>query len=222
MRDVLRLTLGHLDDEDLAKACVLNKEFSNKICNNNFWINKIYNRFDLLKDQMDLYKGENTYWAYYNYLSDFEKNPTTDFDLTRTDLLDIALKILPTNQILILIERAITSNLPNSVLDKLFLQYSSNIKKTKNEATMDILSVFSLQNSLRQRDEKIKFAYFLYDYLLPRIYEMYKEETHFWNVVKNKLLELGLEDLIERRKAELERLANGEEVKGQVYQYFNN
>jgi hypothetical protein len=70
-KDVLRLSLNYLDDEDLAKSCMLNKNFSKNICNDDFWLNKIMLRYKLNLNEIDEYKGNNTYWAYYNNLAEY-------------------------------------------------------------------------------------------------------------------------------------------------------
>ena len=67
--DVLRLTLGYLDDENLANACMVNKNFSDKVCNANFWLSKIINRFGLSNELINENIGNNSYWAYYFYLA---------------------------------------------------------------------------------------------------------------------------------------------------------
>ena len=68
--DIIRLTYEYLDDVSLAKACMVNSTFSTKICNHTFWINKIIKKFGLSIDDIDNYKNNNTYWAYYLFLSD--------------------------------------------------------------------------------------------------------------------------------------------------------
>lgn len=67
--ELLQLTYGYLDDVALANACYLNPDLTKKICNNTFWINKIVNKFKLSIKEIDRFKGKNTYWAYYSYLS---------------------------------------------------------------------------------------------------------------------------------------------------------
>nr|QBK91507.1 MAG: F-box domain and ankyrin repeat protein [Pithovirus LCPAC302] len=74
--DIVRYALEFLDDENLAKACMSSPEFSKKICNSNFWLKKIKERFPELispnypgNEYINRYKGDNTYWAYYYNLS---------------------------------------------------------------------------------------------------------------------------------------------------------
>jgi len=68
-KDVLQLTLGHLDDESLAIMCMANQNFARNICNDTFWLNKLERRFMIDINYADLVKGDNTYWGLYNYLS---------------------------------------------------------------------------------------------------------------------------------------------------------
>ena len=48
---------------------MIDKNFNKRICNNDFWLNKIRQRFGLSKEYIDLSRNKNTYWAYYNYLA---------------------------------------------------------------------------------------------------------------------------------------------------------
>jgi len=95
--DLLRLTYEYLDDASLAHACMINSSFSRKICNNNFWINKIINKYSLSIEEIDKYKGNNTYWSYYLFLSDNVENQDTRVVLVdaaargRLDLVKIAI-----------------------------------------------------------------------------------------------------------------------------------
>lgn len=70
--DITRLILEYADEEELAKACLLNKNFSSKICNSSFWIKKIITRFGLTRGEIDKFKGNNTTWAYYKHLVNLE------------------------------------------------------------------------------------------------------------------------------------------------------
>jgi hypothetical protein len=76
--DVLRLTYDYLDDHSLAQACMVNSDIAKNVCNSKLWIPKIQNKFGFNKDEIDEYKGNNTYWGYYLNLSDItdNKNPT--------------------------------------------------------------------------------------------------------------------------------------------------
>ena len=71
--DVTRLIMEYADDEELAKNCMLNKFFSEKVCDDNFWMRKIFERFGLNREEVNLYKRGNSIIAYYNYLSNVEK-----------------------------------------------------------------------------------------------------------------------------------------------------
>jgi len=68
-KDILQLLISKLDDEHLAVMCMIDKNFNKRICNNDFWLNKIRQRFGLSKEYIDLSRNKNTYWAYYNYLA---------------------------------------------------------------------------------------------------------------------------------------------------------
>ena len=95
--NVLRLTYGYLDDVSLAHACMINPEMTKRICNNTLWINKISKKFNMSRYEMDQYKGKNTYWAYYDYLSRIvDNNRSNDIlfngsGIGRLDLVLIAL-----------------------------------------------------------------------------------------------------------------------------------
>ena len=68
--DVMRSILNsYLDDDDLATMCMLNHRFNERICNSNFWRNKIMERFGLSREEIERYRGGNTYWSYYNFLA---------------------------------------------------------------------------------------------------------------------------------------------------------
>ena len=71
--DVTRLIMEYTDDEELAKNCMLNKFFSVKVCDDNFWMRKIFERFGLNREEVNLYRKGNSIIAYYNYLSNVEK-----------------------------------------------------------------------------------------------------------------------------------------------------
>ena len=75
--DIKRLVYEYADDEELAKLCMLNKNFSEKVCNSNFWINRISSRFGIPIEEIREFKGKNTLWAYYKHLSELatEYNP---------------------------------------------------------------------------------------------------------------------------------------------------
>jgi len=77
--EALKLAYGYLDDISLAEACVLNSQTAEKICNSRFWIDKIQSKYHFPLKDIDLYKGDNTYWAYYVFLY---KN-TQDFDANK-------------------------------------------------------------------------------------------------------------------------------------------
>jgi len=68
--DIQRHILNYLDDEDLANNCMLNKDFARKVCNDNFWINKIIDRYGLTYEEILKFKGKNTTWGYYMHLSE--------------------------------------------------------------------------------------------------------------------------------------------------------
>lgn len=96
-RDVIQIILGYLDEQELAEACLLNSDFSKRICNNTFWINKIKQRFNMDLDMINKYKKNNTYWSYYLNLSRWINEYSSDELLSaaskhdRYDLINIAL-----------------------------------------------------------------------------------------------------------------------------------
>ena len=76
--DVTRSILYLLDDTDLARTCLTNKNFSKKICNNTFWLNKILNKYPLTAEEIKEFSKGKTYWAYYfdlnRIIEDIDKN----------------------------------------------------------------------------------------------------------------------------------------------------
>lgn len=70
--DLISMIYEFAEDEELAKLCMLNKDFSTKICNSSFWIKKIINRFGLTPEEIIKNKGNNTAWAYYDHLKKLE------------------------------------------------------------------------------------------------------------------------------------------------------
>ena len=75
-KDIMRYLLEFLDDENLVKACMSSPMFSKRICNTAFWLKKIKDRFpELISPEYTgnsynyRYKGNNTYRAYYNNIS---------------------------------------------------------------------------------------------------------------------------------------------------------
>lgn len=75
--DLKRLIVEYADDEELAKLCMLNKNFSTKVCNSSFWLNKIVDRFGLTPDEINRFKGKNTLWGYYKHLSEINEQYET-------------------------------------------------------------------------------------------------------------------------------------------------
>ena len=78
--DVSRLIYLYLDDVELAEACMVDKSFSDKVCNSTFWINRIIERFPVLNiTVINIYKKGNTYWAYYyNLVKAIQDEPLYD------------------------------------------------------------------------------------------------------------------------------------------------
>jgi len=96
--DVLRLTYGHLDDADLARACLVNKDFNEKLCNSKAWIRRILDDFPLTLDEINKYRGNNNYASYYLNLKKNTKFPPKYEMMTyvrknRPDLVLIALRL---------------------------------------------------------------------------------------------------------------------------------
>ncbi len=71
--DLTRMIFEYSDDEELARLCMLNKNFSNKVCNSNFWMRKIMDRFGLNPKEIRQFQNNNTMWAYYNHLKYVEE-----------------------------------------------------------------------------------------------------------------------------------------------------
>jgi len=94
--DVIRLAYDYLDDHSLAQACMVNSNMAKNICNSKLWIPKIQNKFGFNKDEIDKYKGDNTYWGYYLNLSDIvdDKDPNSYLQIglkkNRIDLVILA------------------------------------------------------------------------------------------------------------------------------------
>lgn len=92
--DVLRLTYEYLDDEDLARACSLNVNVRNKVCNSQFWLNKL-RKYNIGRD--DIPKYFNTLSAYYFSIAELIKLHKPDdlmiiaIEASRPDLVKVAL-----------------------------------------------------------------------------------------------------------------------------------
>ena len=68
--ELTRLVYEYAEDEELAKLCMLNKNFSSRVCNSDFWMKRIIDRFGLNPDEIRQFKRTNTLWAYYKHLSE--------------------------------------------------------------------------------------------------------------------------------------------------------
>ena len=66
--DILQLTYSYLSDADLARACLVSKDFNRKLCNDDVWLRKIQEKFPLSKEEIDRYRGNINYISYYLYL----------------------------------------------------------------------------------------------------------------------------------------------------------
>ena len=69
--DILQLTYGYLDDADLARACLVSKDFNKKVCNSKVWIRKIIDNYLLSREEIDKYRGNSSYAAYYLKLKQY-------------------------------------------------------------------------------------------------------------------------------------------------------
>ncbi|GAH13109.1 unnamed protein product, partial [marine sediment metagenome] len=67
-KDTFRIILDLLDEKDLIAATTINKRVANLICNKYFWINKFVNIYGFHITEIDFFKRNNTYWAYYFYI----------------------------------------------------------------------------------------------------------------------------------------------------------
>lgn len=72
--EVTRMIYEYADDEELAKLCMLNKNFHNKVCNSSFWVKKIMDRYGLSPEEIKQFRGNNTVSSYYTHLGDITKN----------------------------------------------------------------------------------------------------------------------------------------------------
>lgn len=239
-KDVLQLTLGHLDDEDLAITCMLNKNFSNKICNDNFWRNRIISRFSSEKFKLtpkiiDKYKGNNTYWAYYNYLSNFVKSHSfnINFDLERKDLVIAWLNsaIFRYSDLLLMIVSGLRKNVNmnktnNKNVNMVAMKYIENINDRLDATKIQLILDF-----VRKYDHKVgtQLIYLMYDYVMPVSYKYFLGEVRFIDVLVNKLIEFNndpgviydISDLYNRRYNELINLSKNILPKEDtVYQHF--
>jgi len=149
-KDVLRLTIDYLDDLSLAYACMINKDFNERICNDDYWLNKIFIRYNtgdpryfLSRDIIDKYKKGNTYWAYYynlnlrfsyyNLTNKFDMNVMlrTGARLGRLDIILITLQNGATNINDALITASIKSNYE---LVEFFLNQGADIDNLNGQA----------------------------------------------------------------------------------------
>ena len=63
-REVAHLILGYLDDISLASACSVNRDIRYRVCNNDYWIQKIREKYGLELDDFVL-EPDQSYAAYY-------------------------------------------------------------------------------------------------------------------------------------------------------------
>ncbi len=63
-KEVTQLILGYLDDVDLARACSVDRNMRNRVCNNDYWVRKLQSVYGLGLDDIIL-KPNQTYAGYY-------------------------------------------------------------------------------------------------------------------------------------------------------------
>ncbi|GAH01451.1 unnamed protein product, partial [marine sediment metagenome] len=76
--DIMILIFNYLDDYELVNTCFKSEKFNKKICNEEFWINKIHKKFGLNISDIKVYKGDKTWLLYYYYLVFNTKNKTPE------------------------------------------------------------------------------------------------------------------------------------------------
>lgn len=218
--DLIRLIYGHLDDVELAKACMLNPKFSTSICNNAFWRNKIMQEFGFTDSDIVNYKDGNTYWAYYSYLKEQLSYGALQLlyngaRYNRIDLIRIALdRGADIKGGGISIKTPLTIALKKNSIDvyKYLLSHGA-IKNKKDFVTevqngLDFIETINIQGT-------INAIIIIYDLLLPVAYEYIKDYKNFWAMARDKLEEFvndpqstdRLNDVYNRRIGELRELS---------------
>jgi hypothetical protein len=69
LEQTLILSLYYLDDTSLLRACQTNKKLYNRVCPN-IWLKRIIDNFGLNVEDINKYKGNQSYAKYYFYLKD--------------------------------------------------------------------------------------------------------------------------------------------------------
>ena len=220
--DLIRLIYGHLDDVDLAKACMINPDFSNKICNNTFWRNKLIEEFGFSDSDIIKYKQNNTYWAYYSYLKEQLGQGIILYNgglLNRIDLIRVGLDrgadIRGSNRS----QRAelstpLTVALQNNNIEVYKYLLSRGAITNIEEAVYEIRDALDMLENAPSIISRVKTIKIIYDLLLPAVYK-YINNQRFWGTSADRLEVMNndpnsegqLNDIYNRRIGELRKLS---------------
>ena len=69
--DVLRFMMTWLEDEDILSACMVDKNFNQRVCNDQYWINKIKEKHGFSSDEIERLRRGNSYLSFYVMMNRF-------------------------------------------------------------------------------------------------------------------------------------------------------
>ena len=69
--DVLRFMMTWLEDEDILSSCMVDRNFNQRVCNNEYWKRKIIEKHGLNTDEIERLRGGNSYLSFYVMMNRF-------------------------------------------------------------------------------------------------------------------------------------------------------
>ena len=69
--DVLRFMMTWLEDDDILSACMVDRNFNQRVCNDQYWINKIKEKHGFSSDEIERLRGDNSYLSFYVMMNRF-------------------------------------------------------------------------------------------------------------------------------------------------------
>ncbi len=193
-KDIIRLILSYLHYSDLKKIVIINKNFCYNICNRQFWIYQIANKYRFSLSDIDKYRGNNSYQSYYFFL---DMNCTIykpyglikrGIDINRIDLVILAVERD------ILVSTYFLYAFKNRRYEIIRYMLTYKIMKTPEIAKYIVKEAVSYLNSPGTTD-KYDLLKFLYTDIISNCYGIVKG-NRFWEVVINKLTEFKNQDIL--------------------------
>ena len=146
--DVTREALYYLDDKSLHETCSINDYFSETICNNSFWLNKILNKYPLTSEEIREEMTKRGMHLYKDYYIDLKHDIGI---LNNDEILNIAVIYGRTNLAKIALRRQkefgymdenflITAYNNNTEIVKLLLERGANVHVNNEQALIRALN----------------------------------------------------------------------------------